>query len=246
VVKMGKRDRFKRPNSKKKQEKTPILLVVTGENEERYFEVRIKEKKYTSITVDLKNSHGDANPLSVINDFKNSKFEPPFGRSVKYVTIWFNFDFDNEANMRTEHKTHKDGNFNNACDRVLEHEDDCGRKKWKIDLRGKEKYKVVYSNPSFELWILLHDRYQNRFINRDEAFRGVKRLLPGYDKGLSFDSYSCVKSKEPEAIANAKKLEKHQDDIGHDNFHERTPSSTLFYLLEEMDREFDLKGDDVG
>ena len=233
------RERLRRENSKKKPENKPILLVVTGENEERYFEVRIKEKNYTSITVELENSHGDANPLTVIEDFKNSKKEPPFGKPVKYDSIWFHFDYDNEPNInRQERQPHKDGNFNNACDRLVEKVDEKGAKSWEIDLRGKKKYKVVYSNPCFELWILLHYKYQTGFINRSDAFRAVKQLLSGYDKGKRFDSYSEVRDKESIAIARAKRLENHQDGNKHFNFHERTPSSTLFFLIEEMDREF--------
>lgn len=233
---MGKTDRFKRSKSRSKPEKPLILLIVTGDNEERYFRERNKEKRYSSI--DLRNSGGDANPGKVIEKYKNEKYDPPFGKSVCFDSIWFHFDYDNEPDItKKQRQPHKDGNFNRCCDRLVEITDDKGNQEWKVE-SARKSYRVVYTNPSFELWILLHFEYLDGFINRTEAFRAVKRHVSGYDKGKLFDSYSFVKDNESVAIENAKKLEKHQNDIEHYNFHERTPSSTLFFLLEELDSEF--------
>ena len=64
----------------------------------------------------------------------------------------------------------------------------------------------IVSNPSFEVWYLLHYGFSTKsYINADAAIRELKKHCPGYEK--TSDMYSLLKDKMGEAIANAEKLE---------------------------------------
>ncbi|NQU04569.1 MAG: RloB domain-containing protein, partial [Calditrichaeota bacterium] len=200
-----------RSKSKGIQERSPVLIVVTGQTEEKYLKDRIKDKRYTSIIV-IENSKGDSNPLKVIERYRNNKFDSDLiKKPIPFKKIWFHIDFDNEPNMRVEWKPHKDENFNNACDMLEENNSE-----WEFRNKRKRKYRVVYSNPSFELWVLLHYKLQKAEINRHDTSREVKKELPDYKKGLKYELFTTIIEYENRAIENAKALERHQHEIAHD------------------------------
>ena len=64
----------------------------------------------------------------------------------------------------------------------------------------------IVSNPSFEVWYLLHYEYSTRsYKDADAVIRELKKHYPGYEK--TSDMYSLLKNKMGDAIANAEKLE---------------------------------------
>ncbi len=66
--------------------------------------------------------------------------------------------------------------------------------------------KFIVSNPSFEVWYLLHFEYSTRsYIDAGAAIKELKKHHPGYEK--TSDMYPLLKEKMGEAIANAEKLE---------------------------------------
>ena len=66
--------------------------------------------------------------------------------------------------------------------------------------------KFIVSNPSFEVWYLLHYEYSTRsYMNADAVIRELKKHYPGYEK--TSDMYPLLKEKIDEATANAEKLE---------------------------------------
>ena len=70
--------------------------------------------------------------------------------------------------------------------------------------RSVEKF--IVSNPSFEVWYLLHYEYSTRsYMNADAVIRELKKHYPGYEK--TSDMYPLLKEKIDEATANAEKLE---------------------------------------
>lgn len=74
--------------------------------------------------------------------------------------------------------------------------------------------KFIVSNPSFEVWYLLHYGFSTKsYINADAAVRELKKHYPGYEK--TSDMYSLLKDKMGEAIANAEKLEGHYKEEEH-------------------------------
>ncbi len=66
--------------------------------------------------------------------------------------------------------------------------------------------KFIVSNPSFEVWYLLHYEYSTRsYINADAVIRELRKHYPEYEK--TSDMYPLLKEKLDEAITNAEKLE---------------------------------------
>lgn len=102
----------------------------------------------------------------------------------------------------------------------------------------KEGYQIAYSNPSFELWFLLH------FINQTtelEDCQAIIRLLKQngrleqYDK--SQDVFDCILDKQQNAIQRAEKIianleKKHQDILTRESNPVTTVSKLVIYLNE--------------
>ena len=71
---------------------------------------------------------------------------------------------------------------------------------------GNDIEEYIVSNPSFEVWYLLHFEYSTRsYIDAGAAIKELKKHHPGYEK--TSDMYPLLKEKMGEAIANAEKLE---------------------------------------
>ena len=66
--------------------------------------------------------------------------------------------------------------------------------------------KFIVSNPTFEVWYLLHYEYSTRsYINADAVVRELKKHYPGYEK--TSEMFPLLKDKMGNAITNAEKLE---------------------------------------
>ena len=66
--------------------------------------------------------------------------------------------------------------------------------------------KFIVSNPSFEVWYLLHYEYSTRsYMNADAVIRELKKHYPGYEK--TSEMFPLLKDKMGNAITNAEKLE---------------------------------------
>ena len=92
---------------------------------------------------------------------------------------------------------------------------------------------VAYSNPSFEIWYLLHFEYRNTALTRDEVITELKKYVD-YEKN-SKTIYSELLSSQKIAIENAKNLETVHTTFGKflqpaiDN-----PSTTVYKLVEHL------------
>ncbi|MBR0340881.1 MAG: RloB domain-containing protein [Oscillospiraceae bacterium] len=68
--------------------------------------------------------------------------------------------------------------------------------------------KFIVSNPSFEVWYLLHYEYSTRsYMDADAVIRELKKHHTGYEK--TYDMYPLLVDKMGDAITNAEKLEKY-------------------------------------
>lgn len=67
-------------------------------------------------------------------------------------------------------------------------------------------FESVASVPCFELWLLLHFVDVLFSINRNDAYRELRRYLPSYNKG-AFDAYSQTCAYLEDAISRAEHLE---------------------------------------
>lgn len=74
-------------------------------------------------------------------------------------------------------------------------------------LEAKNKnVKFIVSNPSFEVWFLLHYEYSTRsYMSADAVIKELRKHYPGYEK--TSDMYPILLDKVDDAITNAEKLE---------------------------------------
>ena len=68
--------------------------------------------------------------------------------------------------------------------------------------------KLVVSNPTFELWFLLHFKYTTKhYVDGNAVIADLKRYIPNYEKNV--DLFDLFEPKTEFAIRNAEKLEDH-------------------------------------
>jgi hypothetical protein len=66
------------------------------------------------------------------------------------------------------------------------------------------RYEVAFSNPSFELWFLLHFQEQSAHIERHTVLKRLVKHLPRYKKGL--DVYDELRPQQDVAVDRSLKL----------------------------------------
>jgi hypothetical protein len=108
-----------------------------------------------------------------------------------------------------------------------------------IGLAQRNGLRVAYSNDSFELWFVLHSRYHHTAVTRREYYEILSSELncnyeeEGKTKELSKSLYHIFKPKQNDAIQNAQRL---YDDQQHRNYDDQNPCSTVFQLVEELNK----------
>lgn len=99
-----------------------------------------------------------------------------------------------------------------------------------LDCARANGVQVAFSNPCFELWLLLHFRYSSGPKTREEALRELKRYIPKYTKAMNV--YPIVKDRETEACTNAQRLRKRHEDAGDE--YGRNPWTDVDGLVDEL------------
>ncbi len=90
-------------------------------------------------------------------------------------------------------------------------------------LKRLKKTILLISNPSIELWYILHFQEQNSFINQDNCLKKLKKIWKNYKKGELKDEEKNDLYNFEKAMENSKKLKKYKN-----------PSSSIFLLIEEL------------
>lgn len=88
--------------------------------------------------------------------------------------------------------------------------------------------KVAFSNPCFELWILLHFRDQRAHFDSAAARHACREFLPKYEKHVS---YADLQPRYGSAIERAKQLDQWQESRGCSG---ENPSTTVYRLTERL------------
>lgn len=102
----------------------------------------------------------------------------------------------------------------------------------------KEGFRLALSNPCFELWYLLHFTYTTAHFQDYEAIKTQQldkaNRLPGYEKTKNY--WSVLDDKANTAIANAKELKKHHEDLRQFNPLDVScnPYTNVWELVEEL------------
>ena len=104
-----------------------------------------------------------------------------------------------------------------------------------IKLAESRGIKCAYSNESFELWFLLHFKFNQAAWTRDDYEKELKKILKrhgGYEKNRS-DMYELLKSNQVQAIKYAKKLDRiHKDKLPAD----KNPYTGVYKLVEALNK----------
>ncbi len=93
--------------------------------------------------------------------------------------------------------------------------------------------KIILSNPSFELWFLLHFECYSTKITNSDLINRLEKHLPDYEKNK--DYYDLLKNKRENAVDNAKRLnELHQINGINLISVDSNPSTQVFTIVEEI------------
>lgn len=108
-----------------------------------------------------------------------------------------------------------------------------------IELAHRNGLQVAYSNDSFELWFVLHSRFHNTAITREGYYEILSSELncnyeeDGKTKEFARSLYQIFLPTQKDAIQNARRL---FEDNRHLNFHDRNPCTTVFQLVEQLNK----------
>lgn len=200
------RNRTRRPGRRKPfREPKPIILVVCeGEaTEPEYINALCKAFHNSRVTVKVASEHGV--PLSLVKIAKDYKFRKADearrerDENIAYDSVWVVFDRDDHPNVPDA--------LTMARDNGIE---------------------VAMSNPSFELWLLLHFRDSPGMQSRDVMARMLRTFISDYDKHIEWLHFA---SGYPEAVGRAKRLDYAADA---DRDHGRNPTTGVYKLAEEI------------
>lgn len=210
-----KSERLQRKDRRKsaiKQELDRVIIACEGTvTEKQYFQsifdelVKNNNIAKTSLVI-AKHSHTD--PKGVLDDL-----EKALEKDNEFEHKWIVIDRDE---VKPNGGGHDIENFNGA-----------------ISSAEANGINVAYSNPSFEIWYLLHFEYRNTALTRDEVITELKKYVD-YEKN-SKTIYTELLSSQKFAIENAKKLEAMHTTSGRilqpaiDN-----PSTTVYKLVEVL------------
>ena len=140
-----------------------ILIVCEGEKTEvSYFDEIRKFYKLNTAHVKVCNSEYGTSPLQVVQygiDFCK--------RTCEWERVFCVID-------RDDHDKYED-----ALKKAQAH-----KRKIRNDLKKFIEFKAIPSNPSFEIWLLMHFQRVERFMHRDEALKTLRdKFILGYEKG---------------------------------------------------------------
>ncbi len=164
---MSKRNRNKRPArpSEPDRKQKPIILVVCeGVTEIEYLSGFVKDCLNPRVRIEL---YKIGTPKTIVEWAieKRAAVDQMAGRydddNLKYDDVWCVYDMD-------DHPLVTDA-WQQARDNQL---------------------KVAFSNPCFELWLLLHFREQPGCQHRDDLRPLLKEFVPNYDKHVEFEMYA--------------------------------------------------------
>lgn len=99
-----------------------------------------------------------------------------------------------------------------------------------IELAKKNNIDVLLTNPTFEIWFLLHFRYSTRqYVHNEDVIVELRKYIPNYEKNV--DVFLKISNLLDVAIDNSMKLEAYHNKNGSLKIMERCPSSKVFELI---------------
>lgn len=130
---------------------------------------------------------------------------------TEYQQIWLVYDKDDFPKDR----------FDNAA--------------YKADADRKYRFRVAWSNESFELWLLWHYQDYTANTHRKEYIKALKKYIPGYDKGKK-EVYERILATGDinAAIKRGKQQAKYYKEMGISTPSQMVASSVVYKLIAEL------------
>lgn len=102
-------------------------------------------------------------------------------------------------------------------------------------LSNKNNFKVILSNPCFEIWYLCYFIYSTKlFTSNEEVINKLREYVPDYRKNVS-NMRTRLIDRENVAINNAKRLEEYNLKIGRRKHTiEFSPCSEMYAIIEDL------------
>ena len=191
---------FKRGRPQKRVSSDAFLIVTEGHvTEPEYFNALVRALRMGAIDVKVAPSTIGSDPFSVVehadtlNKERNRAVRKGDPTWVKYDQVWVVFDQEGIENGR---------DWQNAIHQA--------------EAKG---FNVVFSNPSFEFWLLLHHTYTTSvFANSDAVEHRLKQEDVGYTKRRGRVNYAGIYLPKTEtAIVNARRVRADHAVSGADN-----------------------------
>lgn len=109
-----------------------------------------------------------------------------------------------------------------------------------IKIAKKNKINVAYSNPSFEIWYILHFKYSTSPMNARELILVFNKLLIK-NCGIKYEKncqkiFELIENNKHLAIDRAKRLMEHHKFVSGINPEVNNPSTTVYKLVIELDK----------
>lgn len=215
----GKREQSRKQYSRREDtinQRLLVMIACEGERTERlYFDElfrNLKSKHTISKLSCVIAPHNHTNPSGVLDDLLGHV--TPDGKNHEdYEEKWIVIDRDEE---RTNGGGHTKQDFMNAIERARKY--DVG---------------IAWSNPSFEIWYLLHYEYRNSGIDRDEVTVRLSEHLERPYRKNDTALYSELEGKRDTAIRHANRLLKDIENMGISPA-DANPGTKVVVLVEKL------------
>lgn len=102
-------------------------------------------------------------------------------------------------------------------------------------LANTNKIELIISNPSFEIWFLLHFIYTTKYYDNKSLIDDLKAYVPNYKKSGSI--FNDIKVDTEKAIINAKRLDEHHNQQNKTKYLDRNPSTDVWKLVSWISNE---------
>lgn len=193
----------KHPRKTKVRKQRKLLVIVCEGEKTERMYFERYKKGRPSLSIEMPNTNY-TDPINLVK-FALTQIEK-YGIDRKNGDdIWCVFDCDNNPNP----------NILAACN------------------NAGEKVKICLSNPSFELWYLLHFAYNESPLTNPVLIAQLERKIKGYEKNK--DYFDLLEGNRETAIKNAKKINNLHEIEGIDLFStESNPSTTVYRLVEDI------------
>lgn len=191
---------FRRGRAPQRNSGDVFLIVTEGEvTEPEYFRAIVSALRMSTIDVEVAHSTTGTDPLSVVahadklNNARNRAVKKGDPTLVKYNQVWVVFDQEGLNNGR---------DWQNA-----------------IHQAKAKGFKIVFSNPSFEFWLLLHHEYTTAsFTDCSAVERRLRSQIGSYTKQRGKTDYPGLYIPKTEcAIINARQVREDHDRTGETN-----------------------------